>query len=123
MAHHRFWLHFCWGALFLAPVLAQAAAPAPDAGRTATATRGGPDAAQLPALLTAFEAYAEQARVMWGTPGMAMAVVHQDKLIYAKGFGVKQLGGTDPVDAHTLFPIGSTSKAFTSALVALLALT
>jgi CubicO group peptidase (beta-lactamase class C family) len=73
--------------------------------------------------LTAFEAYVEQARVMWGTPGMAMAAVHQDKLIYAKGFGVKQLGETDPVDAHTLSPIGSTSKAFTSALVALLALT
>jgi CubicO group peptidase (beta-lactamase class C family) len=57
----------------------------------------------------------------WDTPGMAIAVVHQDQVIYAKGFGVKQLGGTDPVDPHTVFPIGSTSKAFTSALIALLA--
>jgi CubicO group peptidase (beta-lactamase class C family) len=71
--------------------------------------------------LATFEAYAEQARVMWGTPGMAIALVHQDQLIYAKGFGVKKSGGTDPVDPHTLFPIGSTSKAFTSALIALLA--
>jgi CubicO group peptidase (beta-lactamase class C family) len=113
--------YLCWASLVLAPVLAQAAGLAPDAGRITTSAPRGPDAAQLAALLTAFEAYAEQARVMWGTPGMAVAMVHEDKLIYAKGFGVKKLGGTDPVDPHTLFPIGSTSKAFTSALVALLA--
>ena len=52
---------------------------------------------------------------------MAIAVVHQDRVIYAQGFGVKKLGATDPVDPHTLFSIGSTSKAFTSALIALLA--
>ena len=52
---------------------------------------------------------------------MAIAVVHQDQVVYTKGFGVKKLGGADPIDPHTLFPIGSTSKAFTSALVALLA--
>jgi CubicO group peptidase (beta-lactamase class C family) len=114
-------LHCFWVLLALAPMLAQAAGPAPDAGRTTTPAPRGPDAAQLAALLPAFEAYAEQARATWGTPGMAIAIVHQDRVIYAKGFGVKTLGGTDPVDPHTLFPIGSTSKAFTSALVALLA--
>jgi CubicO group peptidase (beta-lactamase class C family) len=101
--------------------LAQAAEPAPATGRIATPAPRGPDAAQLTALLPTFEAYAEQARMMWGTPGMAIAIVHRDRVIYAKGFGVKQQGSTDPVDPHTLFPIGSTSKAFTSALVALLA--
>ena len=72
-------------------------------------------------VLPAFEDYAERARTMWGTPGMAIAVVHRDQVVYTKGFGVKKLGGADPVDPHTLFPIGSTSKAFTSALVAWLA--
>jgi CubicO group peptidase (beta-lactamase class C family) len=115
------WLlpHLCWALVVLAPALALAAGPAPDAGRTATPTPRGPDAVQLDTLLAAFEAYAEQARVRWGTPGMAVAIVRQDQVIYAKGFGVKKLGGTDPVDPHTLFPIGSTSKAFTSALIAL----
>src|SRR5687768_9322990 len=104
------WLlrHLCWASLVLAPVLAQAAGTAPDAGRIATPAHQGPDAAQLATLLAAFEAYAEQARVIWGIPGMAVAIVHQDHVIYAKGFGMKKLGGTDPVDPHTLFPIGST---------------
>ena len=75
----------------------------------------------LDAVLPAFEDYAERARTMWGTPGMAIAVVHRDQVVYTRGFGVKKLGGADPVDPHTLFPIGSTSKAFTSALVAWLA--
>jgi CubicO group peptidase (beta-lactamase class C family) len=121
MAYQWLLRHLCWASLVLAPVLAQAAGTAPDAGRIATPAHRGPDAAQLATLLAAFEAYAEQARVIWGIPGMAVAIVHQDHVIYAKGFGMKKLGGTDPVDPHTLFPIGSTSKAFTSALVALLA--
>src|SRR5262249_54815350 len=114
-------LHYFWLLLALAPILAQAAGPAPGTGETTTPGPRGPDAARLAALLPAFEAYAEQARGTWGTAGMAIAMVHQDRVIYAKGFGVKQLGGTGSVDPHTLFPIGSTSKAFTSALVALLA--
>jgi Beta-lactamase/Domain of unknown function (DUF3471) len=114
-------LHCFWVLSALAPILAQAAGPAPGTGGITTPGPRGPDAAKLAALLPAFEAYAEQARATWGTPGMAIAMVHQDRAIYAKGFGVKQLGGTDSVDPHTLFPIGSTSKAFTSALVALLA--
>src|SRR5215510_9631018 len=121
MTTRWFFLHCLWVLLVLAPILGQAAGPAPDAGRTTTPASRGPGAAQLSALLPEFEAYAEQSRATWGTPGMAIAIVHQDRVIFAKGFGVKQLGGTDLVDPHTLFPIGSTSKAFTSALVALLA--
>lgn len=50
---------------------------------------------------------------------MAIAIVKNDEVIYAKGFGVKRVGGTEPVDADTVFEIGSTSKAFTAAVVAL----
>ena len=121
MGCRRLLRSLCWGSLVLASVLAQAAGPAPDARHIATPGSRGPDAARLAALLPTFEAYAEQARKTWGTPGMAIAIVDRDHLIYAKGFGVKQAGGTEPVDPHTLFPVGSTSKAFTSALVALLA--
>jgi CubicO group peptidase (beta-lactamase class C family) len=122
MMYRRLLFRLLWSSLTILSVLAQAATPAPSpGGPTTPSAPQGPQAAQLTALLPAFEAYAAQARIAWGTPGMAIAIVHQDQVIYAQGFGVKQLGSTDPVDPHTLFPIGSTSKAFTSALVALLA--
>ena len=121
MPDRWFLLYFCAASLLLAPALALAGAPAPGAGPAPIPASRGPDAAQLATLLSTFEAYAEQALMTWATPGMAIAVVHHDQVIYTKGFGVKKLGGTDPVDPHTLFPIGSTSKAFTSALIALLA--
>ena len=69
-------------------------------------------------ILARFEAYAEQARQDWGIPGMAIAIVQGDEMVYARGFGTKSMGGSDPVDENTLFQIGSTSKAFTSALMA-----
>src|SRR5262245_506905 len=69
--------------------------------------------------LAQLEAYAETARQQWGVPGMAIAVVKNDQMIYAKGFGVKRVGETEPVDADTVFQIGSTSKAFTAAVVAM----
>jgi CubicO group peptidase (beta-lactamase class C family) len=53
-------------------------------------------------------------------PGMCIAIVQDDKIIYAKGFGHKTIGGNDKVDEHTIFQIGSTSKAFTATLVGML---
>jgi CubicO group peptidase (beta-lactamase class C family) len=71
------------------------------------------------AMLDALEAYAKTAQQQWDVPGFAIAVVKDDRVVYAKGFGVKRVGGTEPVDPDTVFPIGSTSKAFTAALVAM----
>ena len=51
---------------------------------------------------------------------MAISIVQGDEMIYAKGFGVKKVGENDPVDEKTIFQIGSTSKAFTAALVAMM---
>ncbi|MEW6659507.1 MAG: serine hydrolase [Thermodesulfobacteriota bacterium] len=76
--------------------------------------------AELQKILAAFEKYAEQARQAWQVPGMAIAVVQEDKIVYAKGFGVKELGKAEPVQEETLFQIGSTSKAFTAALMGML---
>ena len=50
-------------------------------------------------------------------PGFAVAVVEGDKVIYAKGFGYRDYENKIPVDANTLFAIGSTTKAFTSAIL------
>jgi len=70
--------------------------------------------------LAGFDTYAEKARVDWEVPGMAIAVVKDDKIVYAKGFGVKKLGEAAPIDDKTLFAIGSSSKAFTAATLAIL---
>lgn len=50
-------------------------------------------------------------------PGFAVAIVEGDKIIYAKGFGHRDVAQQLPVDANTLFAIGSSTKAFTSAIL------
>ena len=84
-----------------------------------TMTLAGFAAAQE-APLAGFEAYAEKARQDWNVPGMAIAIVKDDKIVFAKGFGVRKLGEATPVDERTLFAIGSSSKAFTAATIAML---
>lgn len=56
----------------------------------------------------------------WGIPGVAVAIVQDDRVSYARGFGVRQTGRPELVDEHTIFAVGSTSKAFTAAAVAML---
>ena len=53
-------------------------------------------------------------------PGMAVGIIKDGKLFYAKGYGVRELGKPNQVDADTLFQIGSNTKAFTAAALALL---
>lgn len=65
---------------------------------------------------TRVEALRRQIRV----PGMAIAIVEQGKTTLARGYGVRQLGAPAAVDADTLFPIGSTTKAMTVAALATL---
>lgn len=71
-------------------------------------------------LVPEIEAYVAKAMKAWKAPGVAVGIVAGDKLVYAKGFGVKQVGSNEPVDADTLFQIGSTTKAFLGATEALL---
>lgn len=52
--------------------------------------------------------------------GFSVAVVKGNEVVYAKGFGYKDLEKKSKVDANTLFPIGSTSKAFTTALLGIM---
>lgn len=51
------------------------------------------------------------------TAGFAVAVVEGDKIIYAQGFGYRDFENKIPVDANTLFAIGSCTKSFTSAVL------
>lgn len=62
----------------------------------------------------------ESLRKDTGVPGMAVAIVENDKVTFSKGFGVRKLGAPELVDADTIFPTGSTGKAFTVADLAIL---
>jgi CubicO group peptidase (beta-lactamase class C family) len=62
----------------------------------------------------------EAARTQVGVPGMAIAIVENDQVTFAQGFGVRALGEPARVDADTIFPTGSTGKAFTVADLAIL---
>ncbi|HEX6913051.1 MAG TPA: serine hydrolase domain-containing protein, partial [Longimicrobium sp.] len=70
--------------------------------------------------LRGMDAYAEQAMRDWRVPGMAMAVVKDDSVVYMRGFGTRTVGRDEPVDAHTSFAIASTTKAFTATAIAML---
>jgi CubicO group peptidase (beta-lactamase class C family) len=80
----------------------------------------GPVISAQPAPLADFEALITNAMNDWRIPGLAIAVVKDDQLVFAHGYGVRELGKPDVVDTHTLFAIGSTTKAMTAALVAML---
>ncbi len=65
---------------------------------------------------------AEIARAMrdWDVPGLALAIVKDDEVVLARGYGVRKLGAEARVDEHTVFAIASCTKAFTAAALALL---
>jgi CubicO group peptidase (beta-lactamase class C family) len=70
--------------------------------------------------LSGFDAYVTKAVQDWRTPGLAIAVVKDGKVVFMKGYGVREQGKPQPADEHTLFAIGSTTKAMTASLVGML---
>jgi CubicO group peptidase (beta-lactamase class C family) len=96
--------------LLTQPLAAQSPAPAP-----------APVTAPAPAFDAAsFDRYVEAARRQWDVPGLAVAVVGRDRTLLLKGYGVRRTGSRALVDEGTVFNIGSSTKAFTAALLATL---
>jgi CubicO group peptidase (beta-lactamase class C family) len=62
--------------------------------------------------------FAEQGQKVLGVPGVALGLVQDGKVVFAGGFGVKELGGTEKPDGDTLFMIASNTKAMTTLLLA-----
>src|SRR5690606_13735851 len=75
----------------------------------------------LPAQLGDFDAYVEGVREAFDVPGIAVAIVKDDRVLLEKGWGVADRESGAPVDAHTLFAIASNTKAFTAASLQMLA--
>jgi CubicO group peptidase (beta-lactamase class C family) len=100
-----------WLSLSPLGAVAQDTAPAGDTVPAAKAT--------VEALLPEFEAMLEKAMADFAVPGAAVGIVVGDEVIYAKGFGARTEGG-EAVDTGTLFQIGSTTKAFLAATLAMM---
>jgi CubicO group peptidase (beta-lactamase class C family) len=73
-----------------------------------------------PAPLRGLDTYIERAMQEWKVPGLAIAVVKDDSVVYARGFGVREVGRPERVDASTIFAIGSATKPVTAAAVGVL---
>lgn len=72
------------------------------------------------AKIAEIDKYAQKVQADWKIPGMAIAIVKDDKVIFQKGYGVRDVNKSDRVDENTLFAIASNSKAFTTAALAIL---
>ena len=59
-------------------------------------------------------------RQTWEIPGLSVAVLKNGQPVFSRGFGVTSLDRPTDVDEHTIFAIGSNTKAFTAAAIGLL---
>lgn len=73
---------------------------------------------RIPAAVARLDSIIEGVLAKTGVPGLAAAVVHDGKVLYAKGFGVRDVNSTARVNASTVFHLASVSKSLSSTVVA-----
>jgi CubicO group peptidase (beta-lactamase class C family) len=73
---------------------------------------------RIAAALQGLEDLARKTIEAGSVPGLAIAVVHNDKVVYLKGFGRREAGSRDLVDSDTVFQLASMSKPLSSTVVA-----
>ncbi|QHZ48720.1 serine hydrolase [Bacillus sp. NSP9.1] len=71
--------------------------------------------------LKGFHEFAEEEMKRWKVPGAAVGIIKDDEIIMAEGFGYKDKERNLKVNPETVFAIGSATKAFTTAAMAILA--
>ncbi|MFC7301705.1 serine hydrolase domain-containing protein [Cognatiluteimonas weifangensis] len=87
------------------------------AGTAAAGTSPAPGPAQrAPAYLV--DEAVEAAIARYRLPGIAVGVIEDGQVVYARGFGETVAGSGDPVTTKTLFKIASNSKAMTASVLA-----
>jgi CubicO group peptidase (beta-lactamase class C family) len=87
---------------------------------TAASCNSTPPAASLPAGLADIDSYMLGAMESFHVPGLALGIVKDDKVVFAKGYGMKDLAARSPVDERTIFSIGSATKGMSAAMLAVL---
>lgn len=80
----------------------------------------GAQRAAPPATLGELDAWISRAVRDWNIVGLAVAIVKDDSVVFARGYGVREMGKPTAVDAGTRFAIGSTTKAMTAAALGML---
>lgn len=76
--------------------------------------------ALTPDMLAELDAYMAEAMKVAKVPGAAVAIVQSGKVVHLKGFGVREMGKTDPITPDTPMMIGSTGKTMTTMMMATL---
>jgi CubicO group peptidase (beta-lactamase class C family) len=75
---------------------------------------------KMKAAVAELEKLTEQTLKKTGVPGIAVAIVFRDEVVYLKGFGVREAGREESIDADTVFQLASVSKPITSSILAVL---
>lgn len=70
--------------------------------------------------LDSLDKYIPQAMDQWEIPGLSIGIVKDGKIIFTKGYGVREVGKPEKVDENTMFGIASNTKAFVAASMAIL---
>jgi beta-lactamase class C len=78
------------------------------------------NAFELDAILQQYDEYVDSVLDIGGAPGAAIAIVHQDAVIYLTARGVREAGKSDSLDINTTFRLASLSKGFASVMAGLL---
>ena len=76
--------------------------------------------AQTKEQINHLDAYFQKSLDEWQVPGMAIAIVNSDSLVFSKGYGFSNIDKKTKVDGNTLFAVASNSKAFTASAIAIL---
>src|SRR6185436_13664402 len=64
--------------------------------------------------LQGFDAFVEKTLKDWNAPGIGVGIVINDKLVFAKGYGYRDVEKKAPITSRTMFPIASNTKLFTA---------
>ncbi|HWB19879.1 MAG TPA: serine hydrolase domain-containing protein, partial [Phycisphaerales bacterium] len=117
---HRTFAVFFVGLASAIMVCATATAQSVPEAASQPASRPDNPRVDLQTRLSRIAQLIEQQRQDLHIPGLALAIVQDDKVVFAKGFGVRDVENKLPADENTLFAVGSTTKAFTAMLIAML---
>ncbi len=94
--------------------------PGPLQGQDRAPTPGQAHAPVDAQALQALDRYIAGAVDDWNLPGLAVAIVAGDSVVFARGYGLRNIEQAEAVDAGTRFAIGSTTKAMISVALGIL---
>ncbi|MEZ4625577.1 MAG: serine hydrolase [Thermomicrobiales bacterium] len=94
--------------------VAAAVAVVPEAG----ARQATPESTDMADTIAALEAYVTDLMERTGVPGVGIAIVHEDEVVHLGGYGVREIGKPELIDADTVFQLASVSKGMAATTVA-----